>query len=293
MSKRTVLITGAGGFTGKYVVDAFASANYEVIAWSHDGSANGPVGVDLCDAGLVKSALKQCEPDVVVHLAAISFVAHGNAEEMYAVNLLGTRNLLEGLSDMRKSPTRVLLASSANVYGNTEGRISESSSLSPQNDYAVSKLAMEYMAKLWSDRLPISIVRPFNYSGVGQSEKFLIPKIISHFKQRKPVIELGNMDVTRDFNDVRRVASAYERLISGDAPWEIVNVCSGQEYSLRQIISIMEEIAGYTIETVVNPQFVRANEVSRLVGDPDLLVRRTAQPLDFSMRELLLWMYRV
>lgn len=292
MSKRTVLITGAGGFTGKYVVDAFARANYEVIAWSHDGSANGPVCVDLCDAGLVKSTLKQCEPDVVVHLAAISFVAHGNAEEMYAVNLLGTRNLLEGLSDMRKRPTRVVLASSANVYGNTEGRISESSSLSPQNDYAVSKLAMEYMAKLWSDRLPISIVRPFNYSGVGQSEKFLIPKIISHFKQRKPVIELGNMDVTRDFNDVRRVASAYERLISGDAPWEIVNVCSGREYSLRQIISIMEEIAGYTIETVVNPQFVRANEVSRLVGDPDLLVRRTAQPLDFSMRELLLWMYR-
>jgi len=291
MTRLTALITGAGGFTGKYVVEAFTRAGYDVVAWSQDSSSPGKGKVDLCNPEAVELALAEAQPSIVVHLAGISFIAHSNVEEMYRVNLLGTRNLLLALSRMSRPLQRVVLASSANVYGGTEGRINEESMLSPQNDYAVSKLSMEYMAKLWSEYFPITVVRPFNYSGVGQAEKFLIPKIVSHFKQRKAVIELGNMDVTRDFNDVRRVASAYERLVSGGANWEIVNVCSGQEYSLRQIISMMEMISGYSIEAIVNPQFVRANEIKRLVGSPDLLVERTGQPPDFSMKEMLTWMY--
>ncbi|MDR6842920.1 GDP-mannose 4,6-dehydratase [Pseudoxanthomonas sacheonensis] len=292
MAQKTVLITGAEGFTGKYVAETLVRTGYGVTAWSHGVSGRAGVSViDLTDRSAVRRELRDLAPDFVIHLAAISFVAHGEIEDIYRTNVIGTRNLLEGLSLLHKRPSRVLIASSANVYGNREGVVDESSVLSPQNDYAVSKMAMEYMSKLWSDSFPITIARPFNYSGVGQSEKFLIPKIVSHFKRGERVIELGNIDVSRDFNDVRSVAEIYSQLMLGQDRWEVFNICTGQEYSLRQIISAMEQIAGYKMEVRVNPDFVRTNEVRRLIGDPNLLARKLGGLPGFSMDGMLKWMY--
>ena len=130
-------------------------------------------------------------------------------------------------------PGAVLLASSANIYGNAPVEvIDESVAPAPANDYAVSKLAMEYMARLWMDRLPIVITRPFNYTGVGQAPQFLLPKIVGHFQRGERVIELGNIDVERDFSDVRTVASAYA--VAPHAPaGEVFNVCSGVAFRSR------------------------------------------------------------
>lgn len=211
---------------------------------------------------------------------------------MYRTNVVGTRHLLEGLAALADAPRAVLLASSANVYGNSDIELlSESVPASPANDYAVSKLAMEYMAMLWSDRLPIILARPFNYTGVGQAENFLLPKIVSHFQRRAEVIELGNIDVARDFQDVRFVADAYVRLLSADAQGQRVNLCSGVSVSLMQVIGMMEEIAGYKIEVRVNPAFVRGNEVARLTGDNSRL-RELIGPLDvIPLRTTLEWMF--
>ncbi|WP_425492538.1 NAD-dependent epimerase/dehydratase family protein [Luteibacter aegosomaticola] len=287
-----VLVTGHRGFTGHYVTAALHAAGYDVLGLSTQPADLTAPGVDLLDRAAVRRAVDDARPDAVVHLAAIAFVAHGDAEEMYRTNVVGTRNLLEALAAQAQAPRAVLLASSANVYGNSDVELlDERVVASPANDYAVSKLAMEYMAKLWTDRLPITLARPFNYTGVGQAENFLLPKIVSHFQRRADVIELGNIDVARDFQDVRFVADAYTRLLAADAAGATVNLCSGTSVSLMEVIGMMQDIAGYEIEVRVNPAFIRGNEVARLTGDNRLL-RSLIGPLDIiPLRATLEWMY--
>jgi nucleoside-diphosphate-sugar epimerase len=228
---------------------------------------------------------------VVVHLAAIAFVGHADAEAFYRVNLIGTYNLLSALAQTALNLECVLLVSSANIYGNAnEGVLHETQAPAPENDYAVSKLAMEHMAKLWVNKLPIVTVRPFNYTGVGQSEQFLLPKIVSHFKRKEKQIELGNLDVWRDFSDVRAVVAAYVGLIQAKPVGQVFNVCSGQATSLRQVLALAEEMAGYAIGVVVNPAFVRSNEIKELIGSADRLKTVLPEWHTIPLRETLAWM---
>jgi nucleoside-diphosphate-sugar epimerase len=205
---------------------------------------------------------------------------------------MGTRNLLEALATAPKKPAAVLLASSANIYGNADaGVIGEDVPAAPANDYAVSKLAMEYMARLWMDRLPLIVVRPFNYTGVGQAENFLLPKIVAHFRRREPRIELGNLHVWRDFSDVRMVVKSYRRLLAAAPAGEVFNICSGRSHSLESVLDMMSGIAGYRIDVHVNPAFVRANEVVRLTGDNTRLQRVAGTIAPPPLEHTLRWMY--
>lgn len=269
MASKRALVTGIHGFTGRYMAAELRANGYEVIGTGSQPSAAPDYHqVDLADGPGLRALLAELQPDVIVHLAAIAFVGHGAADAFYQVNLIGTRNLLEAIAACGKAPECVLIASSANVYGNvSEGMLDEHTPPAPANDYAVSKLAMEYMARLWCDRLPIVITRPFNYTGVGQAENFLLPKIVSHFQRKAPAIELGNLDVWRDFSDVRAVVRAYRGLIEARAVGQTVNVSSGITYSLREVIAKCSAITGHTLEVQVNPAFVRANEVKTLCGD--------------------------
>jgi len=277
-----VLITGLNGFTGRYLHAELAAHGHDVVGLQSD----------LTDANGLAEEMQRVQPDWVAHLAGIAFVGHGEANDFYRVNLIGTRNLLAALADCGKRPACVLLASSANVYGNsTAGVLREDAPPNPANDYAVSKLAMEHMARLWLDRLPIVIARPFNYTGVGQSESFLLPKIVAHFKRRAEVIELGNLDVWRDFSDVRAVAQAYRRLLEASPAGETVNVCSGRTHSLREVLALCEHITGHGMAVRVNPAFVRANEVRSLCGDPShlraLIGNWDTQPLEDTLGWML------
>lgn len=288
------LITGLGGFTGRYLAQELELAGYLVFGTAHgsEPARERTFAVDLCDRAEMRRVVSEIRPSVVAHLAAISFVAHGDVEEIYRVNVVGTRNLLESLADLEQCPSAVLLASSANIYGNASVELIDESVLpSPANDYAVSKLAMEYMARLWMDRLPIVITRPFNYTGVGQGEQFLLPKIVSHFQRRERVIELGNIDVERDFSDVRMVAKAYSSLLANAPAGQVFNISSGRAHSLKDVLAMMAEIAGYEIEARVNPAFVRANEVKRLQGDASKLHRVIGAGGDIPLKETLRWMY--
>ncbi|MGZ8341559.1 MAG: GDP-mannose 4,6-dehydratase [Telluria sp.] len=291
---KRALITGLRGFTGHYMAQELTAAGYRVFGTVLPGEPAGPdvFTVDLCDRDAVLRAVAEVQPDVVVHLAGIAFVAHSNAELIYRVNIVGTRNLLEALAGARHQPASVLLASSANIYGHADvGVIDESVPPAPFNDYGVSKLAMEHMARLWSDKLPIIIARPFNYTGVGQDINFLLPKIVSHFRAGARDIELGNLNVARDFSDVRMVARAYRRLLALAPPGQAYNVCSGTASSLGSVIDTMSAIAGYEIEVRVNPAFVRANEVATLVGSNHKLASVIGELEPTPLAETLRWMY--
>ncbi len=291
---RRALITGLRGFTGHYLAQELSSAGYRVYGTVMPGEETGPDihPVDLLDRDAVQRVIDEVQPDVVAHLAGIAFVAHSNAELIYRVNVVGTRNLLEALANGQHRPTSVLLASSANIYGNASVPvIDENVAPSPANDYAVSKLAMEYMARLWMDKLPIVIARPFNYTGIGQAENFLLPKIVSHFRRNEKRIELGNLAIARDFSDVRMVARAYRRLLAVAPGGEAFNVCSGASHSLANLIDMMSEIAGYHIDVQVNPAFVRANDVLTLAGSNSKLTAVIGQLEPTPLSETLRWMY--
>ena len=256
-----VLVTGLRSFTGPYLARALAQAGHEVHG------ADEASGFDLRQPATLAAALAAARPDYVVHLAALSSVTHANAAELYAVNTVGTANLLEAIAQAAPGVRKVLLASSANVYGNAEADpIDEAVPPAPVNHYACSKLSMEFIARTWFERLPILIVRPFNYTGPGQSENFLVPKLVAHYAQRRPVLELGNIEVERDFSDVRMVADAYARLLAADGAGMVVNVCSGNGRSLRSMLDERQRITGPAPQLRVAGHLVRRAEVHRLVG---------------------------
>ena len=288
------LLTGRSGFTGRYVAHELEAAGFEVIGLGdrQEPADTGSITVDLLDRDAVIAAVARVQPDVVLHLAAISFVAHDDVAAIYSVNVVGTRNLLEALAGLPHKPQIVVLASSANIYGNTDVEpITEDTPPAPANDYAVSKLAMEYMARLWMDRLPIVITRPFNYTGVGQSEQFLIPKIVSHFRRGERVIELGNTEVIRDFGDVRDVAKAYVAIVNAAPAGKTLNICSGVGHSLGDVLDMMADMAGYSIDVHINRAFVRSNEVARLVGFGGGLRQVVGALPTTPLRDTLAWMY--
>ncbi|MDR1817972.1 MAG: GDP-mannose 4,6-dehydratase [Puniceicoccales bacterium] len=306
MNKK-VLVTGCNGFTGRWLVPLLHERGFDVVGLERGSAAPlaaaapaAPVTssageirrvlCDLNDAARLREVVAGIAPTHVLHLAAISFVGHAGEEDFYRVNLFGTQNLLDVLEALPVPPEKVILASTANIYGTpADGRavLDESAPPAPVNHYAISKLAMEFMARTRFARLPILITRPFNYTGPGQAEHFVIPKIVAHFRRRAPRIELGNINVSRDFSDVRDVARCYAALLetgdttgdtvggdaaagggaAGGAPRpRIVNICSGTGTALRDIIARLEHLAGYRIEVAVNPRFVRANEIPSLVG---------------------------
>jgi nucleoside-diphosphate-sugar epimerase len=252
----------------------------------------GDLGADLAHPEQLRAALEAAQPDYIVHLAAITFVPHGDPLDIYRTNLFGAQHLLDAILAVELHPRKVLIASSANVYGNPAVEvIDETLCPAPVNHYAMSKLAMEHVARTYQDRLPILITRPFNYTGPGQDERFLIPKIVSHYRRRQPVIKLGNLDVIRDFSDIRLVVEAYRRLLDSGVVGETVNICSGKGQSLGEIIQRMNQIAGYTIEVRVNPAFVRANEIHRLIGDNHKLRRLVGELPEYAIDDLLMSLY--
>ncbi|SEA62640.1 GDP-mannose 4,6-dehydratase [Paraburkholderia sartisoli] len=293
-ARRRALVTGVRGFTGAYVKDELQRGGYEVVGTlaRNDIADANEHALDITSLDECRRVIDEVRPAYIVHLAAISFVAHDDALEMYRVNVLGTLNLLQACSEVGHRPDKILIVSSANVYGNAGGVVDETTPPAPVNHYAASKLAMEHLVRTWFDLLPIVMTRPFNYTGRGQSERFLVPKIVSHFVKRRSLMELGNLYVARDFSDVRTVAATYRALLESSVAGETVNVCNERPRTLKEIVAMVREASGHDLEIRVNPAFVRANEVKSLVGSASRLRRLVPGVPAIDFAETIKWMVR-
>jgi GDP-6-deoxy-D-talose 4-dehydrogenase len=275
-----VAVTGADGFTGRYLCNVLRARGVETVSLT----------ADLADANAVEAEVLAKPFDRLVHLAAQAFVGSNDWRGFYLVNQLGTYNVLDSVA--RHYPgARCVLASSAQVYGpQASGLIGEDASPAPSNPYAVSKYAMELGAGYWADRLNVLVMRPFNYTGVGQEDVYLIPKIVSHFRRKASVIELGNLDVRRDFGDVRSVADAYAGLVLDSDATTTVNICSGTVHGLRDVLAMASEITGHVVDVQVNPAFVRKNDVPLLGGNPARLQSLLPAWQPRALSDTLRWM---
>lgn len=277
-----VLLTGAQGFTGRYLTEALQKGGYEVVELRSDIT---------CKEAILEE-LEGQRVDYVIHLAGISFPPQGEDLDVYKVNLFGTQNLLEALDVTGQSLQKLIVASTSNVYGNADSLpLGEREIPRPISHYALSKYCMEQVAWRFSERFPLIITRPFNYTGIGQPPHFLIPKIVEHFRERRATMTLGNLDVWRDFSDVRWVGEAYKGLLESEARSVVVNLCSGAMHSLREIVEYCTTMTSWDLEIRSAEAFKRQGEITKLVGDNSQLYRLVPclpQPYDF--RDTLRWM---
>lgn len=272
-------VTGADGFTGRYLLAELARRGYEPVAMS----------ANLTDAVAVAAEVASIRADAVIHLAGRAFVAAADYAGFYAVNQVGTFNLLTALA-AHTPGIAVLLPSSAQVYGDqATGLVRETAPLRPSNHYALSKTAMEMGCKFWAEQLRITVVRPFNYTGVGQQTRYLIPKLVKCFQRRESVAVLGNIDVQRDFGDVRSVVEAYCDLIERN-PAGPLNVSTGVVTSVREVLATLSAMTGHIIEVQVDPSLIRRADVRCLGGDNSLLLRTLPNWYARSLEETLAWL---
>lgn len=289
---KKVLIVGIKSFTGKYLEDELHAHGYDVYGCDIiQGNDSHYYKCDITKKNELIEIINSVKPNYIVHLVAISFVPHAEISEIYNINLFGTLNLLDAVLETNCSIQKILIVSSGNVYGEPAIEyIDENIRPKPVSHYANSKLAMEHMVNTYCDILPLIITRPFNYTGKNQHVKFLIPKIISHFRDKKETIELGNLGIVRDFSDVRFVTNAYRRLLESSATSETVNICSGYGIALTDIISYACNIAGYHIKVEVNPEFLRKNEIKTLIGVNHKLMSLIGKIDPIPIKETLRWM---
>lgn len=295
---QTLLVTGASGFVGRTLLGMTRSGGVgqfsRVLPLTDE--------VDLRQPDRLREALAGKLPDAVIHLAAISFVPDSIARprETYDVNLHGTINLLDALLEQGFSGA-FLYVSSGDVYGAVQAEglpISEERLPKPRNPYAASKLAAEAYCYQLSQRsrVRVLIARPFNHIGPGQSERFAVAgfaKQIAEIRrgQRAPHVEVGNVDVTRDFSDVRDVVRAYLKLLESGISGEAYNVCSGVERNVGEVLKRMLELSGVNAEMKRVTDKVRPNEQTRHYGANRKLCEDTGWapevPFEQSLRDLL------
>jgi GDP-4-dehydro-6-deoxy-D-mannose reductase len=262
-----------------------------------------PQSLDLRDAQAVDAILVQsAAPDAVIHLAAQSWVPDSfrDPATTLAVNVVGTLNLLQALQRCRFAG-RMIYVGTGDVYGIVPEAalpVTEQHLPVPRNPYAVSKLAAEALCRQWSitESIDVVLARPFNHIGCGQSERFVVSDFarqvsaIRH-RRRLPVVAVGDIDVTRDFTDVRDVVRAYFALLERGTRSEVYNVCSGHDRSVRSILERLAQLAGVDVTVRVDPARMRKAEQRRIRGDASKIREATgwqaATPLDDSLAAML------
>ncbi len=274
--KRKILITGGNGFIGNYLCRELDRPENDILVVGNVPASPDFLWksklMDISASEETEAVLAEYQPDVIVHLAAIASPVHRDPTEIYRVNVLGTENLLNAAAKQLAVGSKVILLSTAGVYGNQpEKKLHEGLPFNPVNHYSYSKMVTEVLSRQYRERLNISIVRPFNIVGTGQSQNFLLPKLIYHFKNRVPVLEIGNLAAVRDYVSVEYCTKVLADLCAMENMPPIVNICSGIGHSCQDVIDLLAEITGFMPKVVPVADFIRPNEIWSLVGDDSVL----------------------
>ena len=285
-----VLVTGSEGFIGSHLTEYLVRGGYDVRAlvqynsfgswgWLEECSADlaGQFEVvmgDVRDAGLVRKVMEGC--DVVIHLAALIAIPYSYiAPESYVdTNIKGTLNVLKAASELEVA--HVIHTSTSEVYGTAQFvPITEEHPLRGQSPYSASKIAADQMAYSYysSFNLPLTIIRPFNTYGPRQSARAVIPTVITQILAGENQIQLGDTSTTRDFNYIDDTVLGFvAALKNSNRQGQTINIGSGYEISIGNLIDIIGQEAGVTVEVVRDKSRLRPknSEVERLCADNSL-----------------------
>jgi len=279
---RRVLILGGHGFMGRWLTE-------HLRALGDDVSAPTRAEADIASTSSLSRAIAQSAPDIVINLAGISSVTHGDVETLYEINTLGHLRLLRAVSDAAPA-ARVFLASTANLYGDSSDRCAfrESDTPAPKNHYAQSKYTAEQLHPLFSG-LVTSAVRPFNCIGRGQKPSFFVAKIAAAFRRRDPEIQLGDTTPQRDFVDIRDVCVMWEKLLAAPAPPALINFGNGEAVALSEVFAAFERLSGHHPQLKRAEQFVRAADLAYQRADTTILAA-LGYKRRHSLEDTLAWM---
>lgn len=286
-----VLVTGADGFVGRYLVRHLAATGHRVTGTLRAETAPPP-GLDPgvrwepleLDDGASAARLFREPMEAVVHLAALASGAEARRDPgaAWVVNAAGTARLLHAAAEARAAGTSdplVLVVSTAEVYGASppDRPLTEHDPVRPQSPYAASKAGAELAALETGRRtgLRVAIVRAFPHTGPGQSDRYVIPALLQRIRTARdrgaPAVKTGNLDPVRDYLDVRDVVTAYRLLLVTAEPGGIYNVASGVGRSLREIFDRLCRLLGARVVPECDASLTRAGDLPRLVGDASRL----------------------
>lgn len=297
-----VLVTGAAGFAGGWLVRTLRARGQTVVAASQDGLAPPAlagegaewIALDVTSDDGVREAMSRARPDAVYHLAGQASVAGAFADPLgtWDVNATGTLRLALALP----KGTRLLVVSSAEVYGlvpEGEQPITEDRSPRPCNPYAASKAAAE-IAAVQAAGVDVVIARSFNHTGPGQDTRFALASFARQIAgmngQPDPVLRVGNLSARRDLLDVRDVVLGYARLMEAGEPGGVYNVCSGAARSMEDVVRDLIRISGVPARVEVDPERVRLVDIPLLLGSSGRLAAlgwAPAIPFEQTLRDLL------
>jgi GDP-4-dehydro-6-deoxy-D-mannose reductase len=301
------LITGIGGFAGRHLAASLLARGHEVHGTLHRPratlaglpleAANLHV-TDVTDAQAVDGLVASVLPDGVFHLAGLSFppASHADPTAVLQTNVLGALHVFAAVRRHRPA-CRILSVGSADAYGLVDPAsipITESCPFRPLSPYGASKAAMDLVAFQWARGYGLDIVRvrPFNHTGPGQGGYFVCPDFARQVVAIErglstPVVEVGNLDVVRDFSDVRDVVEAYVALWERGESGEAYNVASGVGRSVREVLGLFLELAGVRAEVRTTPERARATDVPTVFGSAEKLRARTGWSPRYEWRRTL------
>lgn len=314
-----VFVTGIAGFAGSHLAEHLLAQGLEVVGLVRPGSDLGNIAhlgpavrlleADLLDRERVTEVTKEAAPDLVFHLAAQAAVSLSwqDAATTLSTNIMGQLYLCEAIIAAGISP-RLLVVGSDEEYGllrEDELPATEQSSLRPINPYGVSKVAQDLMGHQYfvSHRLPVVRVRPFNHIGPRQAETFVTASFAKQIAeaeagQREPVIRVGNLEVGRDFSDVRDIVRGYLLALTQGEPGEVYNLASGRSITIRRILDLLIAQARVSLRVETDPARFRPAEVPTRFGDGTKIRKATGWepqiPLEKSLVDVLeYWRRRV